>query len=400
MVIEPPPPPPFADPSVTPRAASEHLMPASVRLGEPAKPKRKFFSRSYLVVLGIIAAAWMAGLFGAVIGGQIAERRSAPPRKPSTLGITSAPPRDQPYPPIDVAAVADRVGSTVVAIQRVINDAGVTGESAGTGVILTSDGEIVTNAHVVADAKVVNVRLPGETEPRDGAVIAVDPANDLAIVRIDVEGLDVATFADADDVHVGDQVVAIGYALDLDGDPSVTSGVVSALGRTLSTREGALNGLIQTDAAISSGNSGGPLVDAAGHVVGINTAVAFSDVDTAANNVGFAISVRELLPELAALRQAATGTPLSQGYLGVGLERRRDGGQGAVITQVELGSPADDAGLKSGDVVVAVDGRSIVGDDDLIGTIRDLEPGARVSVSVVRGDDTMDVTVTLRLRAD
>jgi putative serine protease PepD len=390
----------LSDPSVTPRAASEHLMPASVRLGQPKKPKRRFISRSYLILLGLVTAAWMAGLFVAVIGSQIAERRSAPPRKPSTLGITSAPARDQPYPPMDVAAVADQVGSTVVAIQRVINDAGVTGESAGTGVILTSDGEIVTNAHVVADAEVVHVRLPGETEPRDGAVIAVDPANDLAIVRIDVEGLDVATFADADDVHVGDQVIAIGYALDLDGDPSVTLGVVSALGRTLSTREGALNGLIQTDAAISSGNSGGPLVDAAGHVVGINTAVAFSDVDTAANNVGFAISVSELLPELAALRQVADGTPLSEGYLGVGLERRRDGGQGAVITQVELGSPAADAGLESGDVVVAVDGRAIVGDDDLIGTIRDLDPGTRVSVSVVRGDDTIDVTVTLRLRTD
>jgi putative serine protease PepD len=91
---------------------------------------------------------------------------------------------------------------------------------------------------------------------------------------------------------------------------------------------------------------------------------------------------------------------LSEGYLGVGLERRRDGGQGAVITQVELGSPAADAGLESGDVVVAVDGRAIVGDDDLIGTIRDLDPGTRVSVSVVRGDDTIDVTVTLRLRTD
>lgn len=375
-------------------------MPSSVRLGTPAKPKRKVANKYFLLFLGVLVAAWVAGLLGAVVGSQLAERRAAPPRKPSSLGITSAPSRTEPFGPIDVAAVADQVGSTVVAIQRVIDDAGVTGESAGTGVIVTSDGEIVTNAHVVEDAETVNVRLPGETEPRLGAVIASDPANDIALVRIEVDGLDVATFADPDDIHVGDQAVAIGYALDLDGDPSVTVGVVSALGRTLSTRDGALNGLIQTDAAISSGNSGGPLVDAAGHVIGINTAVAFSDVDTAANNVGFAISVRELIPEMAALREVAKGRPLAEGYLGVGLEGRRDGGQGAVVTQVELGSPAAQAGLKDGDIVVAVNGDDIVGDDDLIGTIRDLDPGTTVSITVVRGQQQIDVTVTLVTRVD
>jgi S1-C subfamily serine protease len=400
VVIEQSPAPSFPDRSVTPRAAAEHLMPSSVRLGKPGKRKRKVVNRYFLVFLGVIVAAWVAGLLGAVVGSQIAERRAAPPRKPSSLGITSAPARTQPYGPIDVAGVAEQVGSTVVAIQRTINDAGVTGESAGTGVIVTADGEIVTNAHVVDDAKTVNVRLPGETEPRVGAVIATDPANDLALIRIDVDGLDVATFASPADIHVGDQVVAIGYALDLDGDPSVTVGVVSALERTLSTRDGALNGLIQTDAAISSGNSGGPLVDAAGHVIGINTAVAFSDVDTAANNVGFAISVGELVPEMAALRAAAGGTPLTEGYLGVGLEGRHDGGQGAVITQVELGSPAALAGLRDGDIVVSVAGREIVGDDDLIGTIRDLDPGTDVSITVMRGQQRLDVDVTLVQRID
>jgi S1-C subfamily serine protease len=397
--------PPTVDRSVGPRAAAEHLMPQSVRIGKPNKAGRKatgrrFANRSFLALLALVVAAWMAGLFGAVVGSQLAERRAAPPRKPSTLGITSAPARAEPYGVIDVAAVAGQVGSTVVAIQRVIDTDGVTGESAGTGVIITADGEIVTNAHVVEDAETVNVRLPGESEPREGAVIATDPANDLALVRIDLDGLDVATFAAPTDVRVGDQVVAIGYALDLDGDPTVTVGVVSALERTLSTRDGALNGLIQTDAAISSGNSGGPLVDAAGHVVGINTAVAFSDVDTAANNVGFAIGVGQLLPEIAALRELADGQPLVEGYMGVGLEGRRDGGQGAVINQVELGSPAETAGLRSGDVVVAVDGRMIVGDDDLIGTIRDLEPGASLTITVMRGQTEIDLPVTLVERTE
>jgi S1-C subfamily serine protease len=415
MVIEPPQASNPDDLPVDARAASEHLMPASLRVRpdhpqpdhtgrrwrrKRLMPKRKLVNRSFLLFLAVVAAAWMAGLLGAVVGSEIAERRAAPPRKPSTLGITSAPPRAEPFGIIDVAAVADQVGSAVVAIQRVIDDPGMSGESAGTGVIVTADGEIVTNAHVVADAKTVNVRLPGETEPRVGAVIATDPANDLALVRVDVDNLDVVTFANPADVFVGDQVVAIGYALDLDGSPSVTVGVVSALDRTLSTREGALNGLIQTDAAISSGNSGGPLVNAAGHVIGINTAVAFSDVDTAANNVGFAINVRELLPEIAALREVARGTPLVEGYLGVGLEQRRDGGQGAVISQVELGSPADEAGLEVGDIVVAVDQRPIVGDDDLIGTIRDLDPGTSVSISVMRDDRQVELTVTLVQRTD
>lgn len=350
-------------------------------------------------VAGIVVVAWLAALAGALVGSNLAERRSAPPREPSRLGLVVAPARSQPYGPIDVSAVADEIGTSVVAIQRPLSSNGQVGESAGTGIILTADGEILTNAHVVEGADTVNVRLAGESEPRVGAVVAIDAPNDLALIRIDVTGLDVAVLAHPDDIRVGDDVVAVGYALDLDGDPSVTRGVVSALGRTLTTREGALNGLIQTDAAISSGNSGGPLLNAAGQVIGINTAVAFSDVTTAANSVGFAISVGELVPEVEAMRLVARGEERQQGYLGVGLEGRLDGGRGAVVTEVEAGSPADEAGIRANDVVLAIDGMAMVGDADLVGTIRDLEPGTTVLVELLRNGEPFEVSVTLAVRA-
>jgi putative serine protease PepD len=389
---------------------TDHLMPASIGLGAPNPNRRRDRrdrhhrqrgDRSNLRALMLLSvAAWIAGLLGALAGTEIADGRAEPPRRASTLGIAVAAPRTDEPGPIDVAAVADEVGISVVAIQRVIGVDGELGESAGTGLIVTSDGEIVTNAHVVADADTVNVRLPGESEPRLGAVVAVDASNDLALVRIDAAGLAAATFADPADIRVGDEVVAIGYALDLDGDPSVTRGVVSALDRTLSTRAGALNGLIQTDAAISSGNSGGPLIDAFGRVVGINTAVAYGDVDTAANSVGFAISVAELLPELDDLRRAAAGDALEQGYLGVGLDGRHDGGRGAVVTQVELGSAAEQAGLVDGDVVVTANGVDVLGADDLIATVRDLAPGTSVVLGVVRAGAPIELTAVLTRRPD
>ncbi len=131
----------------------------------------------------------------------------------------------------------------------------------------------MTNAHVVVDASKIRVRLAGETEPRDARLVAIDVGNDLALLRIAGTGFPAARFAEPGAIGIGDEVVAIGFALDLDGQPSVTLGIVSALDRTVMSENGALDGLIQTDAAISSGNSGGPLVNAAGEVVGIDTAV-------------------------------------------------------------------------------------------------------------------------------
>jgi putative serine protease PepD len=299
---------------------------------------------------------------------------------------------------MDVAGVAGEVGISVVAIQRVIGVDGELGESAGTGLIITTDGEIVTNAHVVGNAKTVHVRLNGESEPREATVLIADPLRDVALLRVKAGGLTPATFAAPSDVRIGDEVLAIGYALDLDGDPTVTLGIVSSLDRTLGTETGALKGLIQTDAAISSGNSGGPLVNALGQVVGINTLVSSTDNGSVANGLGFAISTAELLPAIELLRAQANGEAVVSGYLGVQLDRRRDGGSGALVSDVVSGSSADDAGIKVGDVVIAVDDQPITGQAALVATIRNMAPGARVRVSLVRDGVARDVTAVLAQR--
>ena len=343
---------------------------------------------------------WLAGLVGALIGVQWAQQRSAPLRKPSTLGIEVVNPRTQDLPPLDVEAIANDVAPSVVVVQSEIERFGQAGESIGSGLILTTDGEIVTNAHVVGDNKTVHVRLTGESEPREAAVIAADPLRDLALLRVDTTGLSPATFAAPDDIRLGDEVIAIGYALDLDGDPTVTLGIVSSLDRTLDTETGSLKGLIQTDAAVSSGNSGGPLVDALGHVVGLTTLASTSGLGSTANGLGFAISSAELLPTLDRLRDEANGNVVESGYLGVQLKPRTDGGNGALVSEVEAGSAAATAGIRVGDVVVAVDGERISGQAGLVATIRDLAPGDTTKVSVVRDGDPVDVAVVVGTRPD
>jgi S1-C subfamily serine protease len=348
-----------------------------------------------LLAIGLAMIVWLAALGGALIGVHWAQHRSAPLRKPSTLGIQVVEPRETSLPRLDIEAIANDLAPSVVAVQSSLVRNGQPGESVGTGLIVTADGEIITNAHVVGDATTVHVRLNGESEPREAAVIASDPSRDLALLRLEVSGLSAATFAAPGDVRLGDEVLAIGYALDLDGDPTVTLGIVSSLDRTLATEAGPLKGLIQTDAAVSSGNSGGPLINAVGRVVGINTLVLTTGVGSTANGLGFAISVDELLPNLDRLRAQANGQALVSGYLGVQLERRRDGGSGALVAEVFPGLAAAKAGIDVGDVVVAVDGETISGQAGLGATIRNLVPGDEAIVSLVRDGNPLDVSVVV-----
>ena len=299
---------------------------------------------------------------------------------------------------LDVVGIVAKIRSTVVKVAVEISADGGGGEGVGTGVVLTPDGEILTNAHVVVDATKVRVVLDGTSEPLAAKVLGIDVGNDLALLKIDGKDLPVMQLADSDTVHVGQPVVAIGYALDLEGDPSVTAGIISALSRSMVTANGALDGLLQTDAAISSGNSGGPLVDAAGSMIGINTAVARSDSSNAANNIGFAISTREIEKIIDRLKTSGSTDKRIEGYLGIGVDDRHDGGRGAIVSEVQVGSPAAKLGLQVGDVVTQVNGVEINGQGGLIAAIRDSAPGDTVTVNYSRKGTAMSGTATLVAR--
>ena len=373
-------------PGVSPGLAS-----AAPRRDDPVGRKR----RNGIVVVAVGVVAWIAGLTGALVGNQLSDWIDSPPQSASDDPINVSDPSEPIEGRLDVAKVLDHMAASVVTISADVDSQFGEGQSTGTGVIISADGEILTNAHVVDGATEIRVRLAGETEPREARLLASDPGNDLALLRMSGDDFDAAVFADPSSVRIGDEVVAIGFALGLDGDPSVTLGIVSALDRTIGTDGTFLDGLIQTDAAISSGNSGGPLVNARGQVVGINTAVARDTATSAATNVGFAISAGEALPVIEALRAQSGGAPRTEGYLGVELGERRDGGQGAVIQVVQDGTPAADAGIEAGDLIVAADGAAIDGSTGLIAAIRDLGPGDSTTLTLLRDGDPIDITVTL-----
>jgi putative serine protease PepD len=367
----------------------------------PPKTKSRRKLRALALALVVVAIGFGSGILGTIAADEWnitigSTRISGSSNAPL---VTSEVDSDDPSLGTTVVAqVVNMLADSVVTINSQISDASGEGEASGTGVVLTSDGEILTNAHVIEGATKVSVRFAGETEPRIATVLASDAGNDLALLKIDATNLKPATFAQPETIRIGDQVIAIGYALALDGGPSVTSGIISALKRTIITESGALNGLIQTDAAISSGNSGGPLVNLRGEVVGINTAVARSDVNQAATNIGFSISVDEIVPVLEQLRSQASGVVRQEGFLGVGLAARTDGGQGAIITSVQPDSPASLAGILQDDIVLSVDGEPIDGQAGLVAAIRDAAPGQTVEIEILRGVKRLTVKATLVAR--
>jgi S1-C subfamily serine protease len=272
---------------------------------------------------------------------------------------------------------------------------------AGTGMIITANGEVLTNNHVIDNATTINVTLFNSTTAHPATLLGHDATNDVAVLKVqDVSGLPTVTLGDSSKVQVGDDVIAIGNALNLVGGPTVTEGIISALGRTVDPRQP--QNLIQTDAAINPGNSGGPLVDANGDVVGMNTLVIQeANAQELAQNLGFAIpvnNIKPLIPDLAKGIDRNPGylgasvadvTPQVASRLGVGVTT------GAYIASVSNGGPAATAGLQANDVITTFGGTKVTDSSQLVTVIRSHQPGDRVAVTYLRGKTTKTTTVTL-----
>ena len=262
---------------------------------------------------------------------------------------------------------------------------------AGTGVVVDDEGLVLTNFHVIDGASRVIVTSENGRQ-HDAAVVAQASARDLALLQLDEwDGLVPLPFADLAQVEVGDPVIAIGNALGLDAaDPTVSAGIVSALGRRVPSPAGTMDDLIQTDAAINPGNSGGPLINAAGEVVGVNTAI----IDRA-QNVGFAISIDTAASFIDRYR-LGVGEP----FIGVSMTdnspraaERFDlaAETGALIIEVAPGSPADNAGIEPFDVITGFGDRTIETTDHLGQAVLDSSPGDQIIVDVVRGQQELEL---------
>jgi putative serine protease PepD len=287
----------------------------------------------------------------------------------------------------------------------------------GTGFVVDTNGDVVTNYHVVAGADSVRVRL-NDGHTYGGRVIGTNPAKDVAVVRISAptSELHPLAFADSSSVHVGDDVVAIGDPYGLRN--TVTSGIVSALGRTIQSPNGhAINGVIQTDAAINSGNSGGPLLNANGQVIGVNSQIESGSQGGGAGggNIGIGFSIPS--NTVASVARGLIQNAKSQPYVGVELvtvpesvARATGMHTGVEIVTVTKGAPGDHAGLRGasgtqtvggsqfstgGDVITAIDGHSVSTADQLITLIRQKKPGDQIQLTIDRDGSTQTVTVTL-----
>ncbi len=359
------------------------------------------------LLLAVATAALLAGCSNDQAGSNENAAAAQAPREeaPTPAGI----PKDEP-----VARVAAAVGPSVVQVNVKVSQqtplGTQQGEGLGSGVIYREDGHIITNDHVVRGASGIEVAFAdGSTEPAE--VVGADPNSEIAVLKVDRNSLPAAAFKTDEPPIVGQLAVAIGSPAGFEA--TVTSGIVSAVGREFppeltrgdNQAAAALSDLLQTDAAISPGNSGGALVDRDGNIIGINVAY-LPPGETGAVNLGFAIpsdtavSVADQLIETGEVT-----TP----YLGVGTvplppevsERfNLDVDSGALVQSVEPGSGAEEAGVRVNDVITALEGEEVASYGDLFGALRDYQPGDTVGLTVVRGGEERTLDVTLGERQE
>jgi S1-C subfamily serine protease len=326
-----------------------------------------------------------------------------------TINEVSNPPGAATTGGMSIPKLVQKVLPSVVSIK--VTGGGTADE--GTGMIISKNGLVVTNNHVIAAAVssgTITITRSGTTKSEPATLIGTNPVDDVALIRINnASNLPTVTFGNSNALEAGDSVVAIGNALGLAaGTPTVTSGIVSALGRTVTagtdTSSETLDNMIQTDAAINPGNSGGPLLDSAGDVIGMNTAVAgtLSDGENT-QNIGFAIPVATIQSLLSTL-MAGESVVTHGAFIGVEIESMTPSLQaqygftvssGAVVMSVISGTGAAKAGVEQGDIIVGINSTTIDSAQDVSSVISSLHPGQRIALHIVRGTKHIVLEVTL-----
>lgn len=299
--------------------------------------------------------------------------------------------------PRDVQEVLAHIEPATVAVS--VKGGIQNGGSAGTGFIYSSDGVVVTNDHVISDSdNDIEVTL-ADGRTLKGTLLGRDPLQDLAVLKVDATKLPTAKIGSSEKMQVGDDVIAIGNALALEGGLSVTRGIISGLDRTIATQENTeLEGILQTDAAINRGNSGGPLVNSEGEVIGINTAIANP---TYAQNIGFAIAMDRAKPIIEDLRQ---GKDRKVAFLGIAAQDVTERianeldlsvTEGALVVEIQSGSPASKSDLALEDVIIKINDDIIKSANDMVSSIREKKPGDTVTITFDRKGKERTTKVTL-----
>ena len=333
-----------------------------------------------------IATQLIALLFAAVLGGLVAagtvvllDDDTAPAAATTTVVTNSTRPTSA---GLSAGDIYKNSQSAVVEIQA--------GNATGTGFVIDEEGHLVTNNHVVGDSQTVSIRFADESEEQ-GRVIGTDPSTDIALVQVDLTGHDVTPvkLGSSADVEVGDPVYAIGNPFGL--ERSLTAGIVSAVDRDITApNHFTINDVIQTDAPVNPGNSGGPLLDASGNVIGVVSQIQSENGGNI--GIGYAVpsdTVRNVVDTL------KSGSEVEHAYLGVRLQETDNG---VSLSAVLAGAPGQKAGLQTGDVLLEADGEKIESASDIQRAVDAHKPGDKLVLKVRRGGDERTVTVTLGTR--
>jgi len=313
---------------------------------------------------------------------------------------TATPTQSTPSPLPSIAGIVERVTPAVVYISVEYIEFSFFTQylrtKSGSGVLLSSDGYILTNNHVVEDARNIEVLLPDDDHIYQAELIGADLLSDLAVIKIEGQDFPTLSFADTSKLRIGDWVIALGNALGLEGGPSVTIGIVSNLERSFTLEESTFYDVIQTDAAINPGNSGGPLVDLEGKVVGINSAIIYT-----AQNIGFAINastarrVYEDLVQYGRVTRPYLGVTLRTVTPALATELGLSRNRGVLVRSVVPDSPAAGEGIEVGDVITHFQGQEVSEASQLIKLLWEYDVGDRVGITFWRGEQQHEVWVTL-----